>query len=122
MTPDLVRAFESAVNAVDVDAAAALVTDDVEVGGPRGAAHGVDVLRQWVTGSGISLSTVRWFSRGDVAVALQDARWIDDDNTRSVATEFSTRDGRISRIVRHDDGLDVALAAAGLSEADEQPL
>ena len=45
MTPDLVRAFESAVNAVDVDAAAALVTDDVEVGGPRGAARGVEVLR-----------------------------------------------------------------------------
>ncbi|GAY10269.1 nuclear transport factor 2 family protein [Pseudonocardia sp. N23] len=119
MTPDLVRAFESAVNAVDVDAAAALVTDDVEVGGPRGAAHGVDVLRQWVSGSGISLTTVRFFGRDDVAVALQDARWIDDDTTRPVATEFATRDGRISRIVRHDSGLDDALTAAGLSEADE---
>ncbi|WP_103382096.1 nuclear transport factor 2 family protein [Pseudonocardia dioxanivorans] len=119
MTPDLVRAFESAVNAADVDAAAALVTDDVEVGGPRGAARGVEVLRSWVAGSGISLSTVRFFGRGDVAVALQDARWIDDDSTRSVATEFTARDGRISRIVRHDDGLDAALAAAGLGEADE---
>ncbi|MGD9991172.1 hypothetical protein [Pseudonocardia sp.] len=122
MTPDLVRAFETAVNAVDVDAAAALATDDIEVGGPRGVAQGVDVLRRWVSGSGITLTTVRWFSRGDVGVALQDARWIDDDNTRSVATEFTGRDGRISRIVRHDDGLDAALAAAGLSEDDEQPL
>lgn len=38
----------AAVNAADPDRAAALVTDDVEVGGPRGAARGVDVLRGWV--------------------------------------------------------------------------
>jgi ketosteroid isomerase-like protein len=116
---DLVRAFERAVGAGDVAAAAALVTDDVEVGGPRGSARGLEVFRGWVAGSGIRLETVRFFARGDVAVAVQAARWRGDDAVHEVATEFAERDGRICRVVRHDDGVERALAAAGLSVADE---
>jgi len=122
MQLDLVRAFERAVNAGDVEAAVSLVTDDVEVGGPRGSATGLEVFRGWVAGSGIELETVRFFGRGDVAVAVQAARWRGDDAVHEVATEFAERDGRISRVVRHDDGLEGALAAVGLSAADELPL
>ena len=116
---ELVRAFERAVNAGDVSAAVSLVTEDVEVGGPRGSAKGLEVFRDWVAGSGIELKTVRLFGRGDVAVAVQTARWHGDDAVHEVATEFGERDGRICRVVRHDDGVDRALAVAGLSMADE---
>ncbi len=122
MDVDLVRAFERAVNAGDVAAATSLVTDDVELGGPRGAVRGVDVFRGWVSGSGIQLETTRFFGRGDVAVAVQSARWRGDDAVHEVATEFAERGGRICRVVRHDDGVERALAAAGLSAADELPL
>ena len=67
MDIDLVGAFEQAVNAGDAEAAAALVTEDVEVAGPRGSASGVEVFRRWVAGSGIALHTQRYFSR--------DVRW-----------------------------------------------
>jgi hypothetical protein len=122
MRLDLVRAFERAVNAGDVEAAVSLVTDDVEVGGPRGSATGLEVFRGWVAGSGIELGTVRFFGRGPVALAVQAARWRGDDAVHEVATEFAERGGRICRVVRHDDGVERALAAAGLSAADELPL
>lgn len=99
-----------------------LVTEDVELGGPRGLAKGVEVFRDWVAGSGIELETVRFFRRHDVAVAVQVARWSRDDAVREMATEFAARAGRICRIVRRDDGVERALAAAGLSVADELPL
>jgi hypothetical protein len=119
---ELVRAFERAVSAADVAAAVSLVTEDVEVGGPRGSARGLEVFRGWVSGSGIDLQTVRFFGRGDVAVAAQAARWLGDDAVHEVVTEFAERGGRICRVVRHDDGLERALEAARLSSADELPL
>ncbi len=115
-----VRSFERAVNARDVDAAATLVTDDVEMGGPRGSARGVEVFQGWVADSGISLETVRLFLGGDTAVAVQAARWSGDGAVHEVVTLLAERDGRISRIVRYEGGaLDVALAAAGLGVDDE---
>jgi hypothetical protein len=122
MNLDLVRAFEQAVNAGDVDAAVGLVTDDIEVGGPRGSASGLDVFRQWVAGSGISLETVQFFGRGDTAVAVQKASWAGDDDVHTVATEFGVRAGRICRVIRYDDGVDGALVAAALGRSDELPL
>ncbi|WP_379583881.1 nuclear transport factor 2 family protein [Pseudonocardia hispaniensis] len=119
---DLVRAFEQAVTAGDVEAAAGLVTDDIEVGGPRGSASGLNVFRRWVASSGISLETVQLFGRGDTAVAVQKASWAASADVHTVATEFGVRAGRICRVIRYDDGVDVALAAAGLGRTDELPL
>ncbi|MFC5993857.1 nuclear transport factor 2 family protein [Pseudonocardia hispaniensis] len=122
MNLDLVRAFEQAVTAGDVEAAAGLVTDDIEVGGPRGSASGLNVFRRWVASSGISLETVQLFGRGDTAVAVQKASWAASADVHTVATEFGVRAGRICRVIRYDDGVDVALAAAGLGRTDELPL
>ena len=122
MDVDLVRAFERAVSAGDVVAAVSLVTEDVEVGGPGGSARGLEVFRGWVASSGIELEAVRFFERDDVAVAVQKARWRGDDAVHEVATEFVEQGGRLCRVVRHDDGLEPALAAAGLGVADELSL
>ena len=119
----MIEAWHTAVNAGDGAAAEALCTDDVQVGGPRGAGRGRDLLVGWVGHAGVRLEPLRWFCGGDGAVVEQDARWV-DGGTRElttpvrVATTFGVADGRICRVLRHT-GLDDALAAAGLTTKDE---
>ena len=52
---EIVQQWHDAVNARDIDAAVALCHPDVAVGGPRGTGEGHDVMRAWLTRSGISL-------------------------------------------------------------------
>ena len=121
MNLDLVRPFERAVNADDVEAAVGLVTEDVEVDGPRGSSSGLDVFRRWVASSGISdRAVLRTGECGRRRAAGQLGR--KSPEVRTVATVFGARDGRICRVVRYDDGADAALAAAGLSHTDELPV
>jgi hypothetical protein len=120
---DVIEAWHTAVNAGDAPAAGALCTDDVQVGGPRGAGRGRGLLVGWVGHAAVRLQPLRWFCGDDGAVVEQDARWVDGgtgDHTAPVrvATAFGVADGRISRVLRHTD-LDGALAAAGLTTNDE---
>jgi ketosteroid isomerase-like protein len=129
VTPEIatVRAWHEAVNAGDVERAVELCRDDVEVGGPRGVAHGRQVVREWFARAGIRLEPARVFQRGEAVVAEQRAEWRrdrgaepGDDDVHAIASAFVVRDGLIARVTRHDD-LAVALAAAGMDETDEQP-
>lgn len=52
---EAVSAWHAAVNERDVEGAVALCARDVAVSGPRGAAHGHDVMRAWLKRSGIRL-------------------------------------------------------------------
>lgn len=120
---ELVIAWHEAVNAADVAAAAALVHDDVEVGGPRGSAQGRAVHDQWLTDSGVDLEVVSFLQRGLTVVVAQTATWPDQSEAQPsartepapVATVFSVVGSRIQRIVRYDD-VDTALQAAGIRE------
>jgi hypothetical protein len=120
---DVIEAWHTAVNAGDGTAAGALCTDDVQVGGPRGAGRGRELLVGWV-GHAVRLEPLRWFCGGGGAVVEQHARWLDGDTGGGltapvrVATAFGVDSGRISRVLRHSD-LDGALAAAGLTPDDE---
>ena len=113
----LVEAWHDAVNAGDRVAVQRLATDDVALGGPRGAVRGVDVLSDWVERAGIRLDPVATHAVGALLVVEQDATWpgrADADPDAAavrVATVFGFRDGRIDRSVRYDS-LDEALAAA----------
>ncbi|BCB90625.1 nuclear transport factor 2 family protein [Phytohabitans suffuscus] len=111
--PEPIAAFHAAVNAADADRAAALATDDVEVGGPRGAGRGVELLRGWVEGSGVTLApTAAHPFAGGVVVVAQQARWPGDDTVHEIATLFRvTPDGRLAAMIRYDTLAD-ALAAA----------
>src|SRR5215211_5199411 len=115
----VIERFHHAVNKCDADAAAKLVTDDVEVGGPRGSARGVAALRGWVEHAGIQLTAGRTYRRGDIVVVAQTARWSGDDTTHAIATVFRLSGDLISAAIRYDD-LAAALAAHGLTEADAQ--
>lgn len=52
---ETVRVWHEAVNAGDIEAAVACCHPEVEVGGPRGSGHGHDLMRGWLTRSGIRL-------------------------------------------------------------------
>lgn len=111
-----------AVNDADADRLIALTTERVEIVGPRGAGPADrEVLAAWLARSGFSATSLRWFcgANGEVVVEQQ-ARWAAGGDAR-LASRFHVDGGRVSRYVRHDDGLAPALAAAGLSLADEVP-
>lgn len=117
LATDVVTAFEHATSTADPDAAAALVTADVEIGGPPGVTHGVDLLREWVSRVGIRLTHTRLYGASTVVVAEQRARWPADPAEHLIGMLFEFRDGLLCRVVRYDD-LASALAAAGLTEDD----
>ena len=50
---EIVLAWHAALNESDVQRLLSLSTDDVEVGGPRGAGRGADLLRDWVARAGV---------------------------------------------------------------------
>ncbi|WP_328473124.1 hypothetical protein OHA21_11690 [Actinoplanes sp. NBC_00393] len=108
----LITAWHEAVNQRDLVAAQKLVTDPVEVAGPRGiqritAAEFAD----WITTSGIRMRPLSTHPVDDAtAVVEQEATWPGSDAAR-VATLFRTRDGAISSISRFAS-LDEALRAA----------
>lgn len=115
----LVEEWHRAVNERDADAARRIAAPDIEVGGPKGGARGIGVLLDWIDRAGIRLDAVAWHpvSPG-VLVVEQDARWPGRADTGPAApavrtaTLFTVAGGRITAALRHDDGLNAALAAA----------
>ena len=122
---EVVAAWHDALNAGDVDRLVRLSTDDVEVGGPRGAGRGAALLREWVERARIELEPGRVFQGGERVVVEQRAGWLAPETDRLtdpivVASAFLARAGRVASVIRHPD-LPAALGAAGLTEADELP-
>jgi hypothetical protein len=116
-----VEAWHRAVNARVAEAAVAVATPDVRLGGPRGSAEGSEVLRRWVEEAGLRLDPVACHAVSDrVVVVEEDATWPHRPGPSGapvrVATVYAVRDGRVAAVLRHD-GLAAALDAAGrLSE------
>ena len=121
---EVVRAWHEAVNRGDADALVALCDQDIEVGGPRGSAHGRAVLRDWLDRAGIQLEPRRWFASPAELVVEQVATWHGPDGAatepQSVASSFTVEDGLVKRTVRYGS-LEEALAATGLTLLDEVP-
>lgn len=122
----IVETWQSAVNSGQAADATAVTADQVDVLGPRGIATvpGTDI-GAWMVRSGFSATPLRWYcsGAGDVVVE-QDARWDDpatgvESGRAVVGTHFTVTDGLVTRIARHDDGLQAALDSAGLTGADE---
>lgn len=117
----IVQAWHDALNGGDLDRFAALLHDDVEFGGPKGAGRGKALVRDWAERAGIQMHPTRWFQRdGDVVVA-QRARWRDPETGAlgeaiDLASHFVIDDGLVRRVARFDT-LQQALEAAGLDQA-----
>jgi hypothetical protein len=122
----VVEAWLDAVNRRDHATLERLTHEQVEIVGPRG--HGrMDraVLAEWLGRAGFSAQPLRWFCGADGSVVVeQDAVWVDpvsgaERGRACVASRFKVDDGRVARYVRHDDGLQPALSAAGVDLGDE---
>src|SRR5437667_11375051 len=104
---EIVLAWHAALNESDVQRLLSLSTDDVEVGGPRGAGRGADLLRDWVARAGVRLEPRRTFGRSEVVVVEQSARWPSADGhlaeAQTVASVFRVNAGRVASGVRHPD-------------------
>lgn len=118
---DTVRAWHEAVNAGDLERLDGLVTDDVEIGGPRGISAGRKMHHEWIGRAKINLIPLRYWTRGDAAVAEESARWMLENGEMTPAmtafSAFQLADDRITSITRFET-LSEALAEAGLTAAD----
>ncbi|MFH5228519.1 nuclear transport factor 2 family protein [Antrihabitans spumae] len=113
-----VLAWHDALNSSDVETLLDLSSDDIEIGGPRGATQGLNALRDWATTAGITLEPQRMYAHDGIVVVEQTAAWASDPgNTSTVATAFHVSRDRVVSVFRHGD-LETALGATDLSEAD----
>jgi hypothetical protein len=118
----VVLAWQDAVNRQDAERLVALSAPDIEVVGPRGSGYGHQLLREWLARAGLQLTTERIFARGEVVVVGQLGVWLGATPVeRHLASRFRVSGGRVAQFARYED-LATALAAAGLSDADEVPV
>jgi hypothetical protein len=122
----IVHEWLAAVNAGDVEGVLARTAPDVTIVGPRGVARGHEVLGAWLGHAGATFDTRQAYAAGDVVVVAQHGVWRDPETgavrgEADVATRFVVADGRVAELQRYDEGLPVALRAAGLTEADRRP-
>ena len=119
---EVVRAWHDAVNRNDAAGLVALSREDIEIGGPRGAARGSAVLRDWLDRAGIRLEPRRWFAGPDLLVVEQAATWRTPEGGLTdpdiIASSFQVEKGLVRRTVRFSS-LEDALAVSGLTMQDE---
>lgn len=122
----IVEAWQPAVNGGSVADAVALTAEQVEILGPRGeGAHAQARARRLDGAVRVHGNTPALVLRRQRDVVVeQDARWVDRETGQErdqavVASHFKVDDGVLSRIARHDEGLQAALDSAGLSSGDE---
>ncbi|KAA0021930.1 nuclear transport factor 2 family protein [Antrihabitans cavernicola] len=113
-----VLAWHDALNDSDIDTLLELSSDDIEVGGPKGATQGIESLREWATTAGVKLVPGRLYTHNGVVVVEQKATWANDPgNVSTVASSFRVVHDQVTSVFRHDE-LESALAATDLSEED----
>lgn len=100
-----INQWHKAVNAGDLENAAAAVSDPVVVLGPKGAGPITpDGFADWVTRSGIKLMPRSWHPISDrLMVVEQDATWPENTKPTRVATVFRVRGDRVSAALRLPD-------------------
>jgi hypothetical protein len=119
-----VREWHRAVNAKDMTGARDIVTDDIEMGGPKGSARGAEAFLAWAASANINLFPVAWHPVSDERVIVEQmASWAGDPNAVAVppvrvATVFRLRGERVESAMRFDtlrDAMDFVEAGAGRS-------
>jgi len=118
----LVQQWHDAVNAKDIEPAVALCHKDVAVGGPRGSGQGPDLLRAWLTRSGITLERQHpLVAAGGRLVVHERARWrttadapvqAPTDAPADTWIVFEVRDGLLAAVDRYESPDQVPVASS----------
>lgn len=114
----VLAAWHDAVNAGDIEAAVGLCSDDVAVQGPRGVGHGHDLVRGWLTRSGIRLEPQEELVGSDGRFVVREvARWTTADAPDGAPLEptetwcvFQVGDGKVTSIARFETQADIPSA------------
>ena len=119
----VVEAWHQALNRGDIDRLVALSHPNVEIGGPRGAGRGAQLLREWIDRAHVRLEPRRLFRRGGTVVVEQDGQWRSAETgevigSQTVASVFAVSDEQVRSVIRYDD-LSEALEVAGIDYSDE---
>ncbi|MFC9552143.1 nuclear transport factor 2 family protein [Rhodococcus sp. NPDC056960] len=113
-----VLAWHDALNSGDIDTLLSLSSDDIEMGGPRGATQGLAALREWASTAGINLIPKRMYYYDGVLVVEQEATWTTNPGeTRILASAFRVVHDQVISTFRHET-LESALSATDLTEKD----
>jgi ribosomal protein S18 acetylase RimI-like enzyme len=118
-----VTAWHEALNSGDVERLIGLSHPDVEVGGPRGAGRGTELLRDWVDRANVHLKPARIFHEAHKVVVEQEAEWHsaetgEPNDAQTVASVFLVHDGLVASVMRYPDVAE-ALRAANLDGSRE---
>ena len=113
--------WHDAVNAGDVDAAVAGCTEDVAIAGPRGVGHGHDLVRGWLTRSGIRLEPQEPLVEADGRFVVREvARWTTAGAPQGAPLEptetwcvFTVSGGKVASIARFESPSDIPAPAKG---------
>lgn len=108
-----VLAWHDALAAGDLDTLEQLSSDGIEVADANGAAQGHQALRRWAAEAEITAGIGRMYVHGGVVVA--ELAPVGAGSAQAVA--FRVVRDQVAAVFRHD-GLDAALAATDLTEAD----
>lgn len=97
--------WHEAVNAGDIDAVVALCTDDVALRGPRGVGQGHQLVRDWLTRSGIRLEPLEPLVEAEARFVVRERarRTTAASEPKDTWCVFQLRDGLVSSIARYDD-------------------
>lgn len=115
---ETVTQWHEAVNAGDIEGAVACTHPEVEVGGPRGTGRGHDLMRGWLTRSGIRLEPQHEIAEeppGSGRVVVEElARWTADNTPFPAPTEptptwvvFRVEDGCVVSVARYETRAEV---------------
>ncbi len=120
----LVQQWQDAANRQNIPRLLELSDAHIELVGPRGVAHGHEILADWVQRAGVHLTTLRMFVRDHRVVVAQHGAWRSRESgtvtgEADVASFFSLHQQRVVRVARYDT-LEQALQAAQLTISDEQ--
>jgi SnoaL-like domain len=120
----IAEAWQDAANNQDVKRLLELSDPNIEIVGPRGSAHGHDILKDWLSRAGLQFGTLQVFAKDDVVVAAQHGVWRSLETNEvtgeaNVATVFRVTNKRVIYLARYDS-LEEALGKAEMSFGDER--
>lgn len=108
----VVQQWHDAVNARDIEAAVALCREDVAVGGPQGSGQGLELMRRWLTRSGITLKPQHPLTGAHGRLVVHElAQWrptadapvqAPTDAPADTWVVFEVRDGQLTAVSRYE--------------------